>query len=93
MTDPQNVRCPFYGFSMHGFHLLHSNGNQCALMDCSYSPCAMEMAGRPVDLGTCMVAFDRPFTAGDMVRIQVHTEDGRTLLLASWTHEVCYQAT
>lgn len=48
-------QCPFYGMShpiMVG-HLLDSEGNQCALITSSHSPCKMEMAGQAPDWDKC----------------------------------------
>jgi hypothetical protein len=41
------------------FHLVRQDGNQCALITGSFSPCAEEMAGRPVDWRTCVLVKGR----------------------------------
>jgi len=43
------------------FNLLNQSGNECALITGSFSPCAEEMAGRPVDWRTCVLVKDRLF--------------------------------
>jgi hypothetical protein len=46
-------RCPFYGFNCFGEILMDSEGNQCALMMNSISPCQMEMQDLLPDWEKC----------------------------------------
>ncbi len=46
--------CPFYGFGMPlGRVMMDTEGNQCALVRGSHSPCAMEMNGQTPDWNKC----------------------------------------
>jgi len=52
------VRCPFYGFTWPEAtrRLLHVPGNRCGLALDRFEPCAMEEAGREVDMDECPTA-------------------------------------
>jgi hypothetical protein len=41
------------------FNLINQEGNECALITDRFSPCAEEMAGRPVDWHTCELVQHR----------------------------------
>ena len=46
-------KCPFYGFNgMYGM-FMDSEGNQCALITDSFSPCQMEMAEKTPSWSEC----------------------------------------
>ncbi len=47
--------CPYYGFhrSDEARALVAQNGNQCAMITTSYSPCLMERDGAAPDWETC----------------------------------------
>ncbi len=47
--------CPFYGFNGMFGPLRDSEGNQCALITESYSPCRMEMDGKEPDWNLCPI--------------------------------------
>ena len=53
VMDKKRPSCPFYGFYMAPGVLLDSEGNQCALIINSYSPCQMEMLARNPDWKKC----------------------------------------
>ena len=42
----QRHKCPFYGFHFAMGLFMDSQGNQCAMMNDSYSPCRMEIAAK-----------------------------------------------
>jgi len=54
--EKERYKCPFYGFygnaRMGG--LIDQEGNQCALITNSYSPCKMETCGIKPDLRMCV---------------------------------------
>lgn len=52
------ARCPFYGFSWPAasIRLSHEGGNRCGLALDRVESCAMEEAGRDVNMQTCPVA-------------------------------------
>jgi hypothetical protein len=48
------MTCPFYGkHDSRLAGLISSHGNQCAVVHTRFSPCRMEMAGLPVEWGSC----------------------------------------
>lgn len=49
LTPKQRPACPFYGFFMG----MDQEGNQCALIYDSYSPCPVEMKGQTPDWSKC----------------------------------------
>lgn len=53
--DKERHPCPFYGFYLSpiGGALLDQEGNQCALIKGSYSPCQMEMQKQTPDWNEC----------------------------------------
>jgi hypothetical protein len=57
-TRQGGVRCPFYGFAWPAAtsRLLHVDGNRCGLALDRVEPCAMEEAGREVDMEMCPTA-------------------------------------
>jgi hypothetical protein len=52
------ARCPFYGFAWPeaSLRLLHEGGNRCGLALDRVESCAMEEAGRDVDMQACPMA-------------------------------------
>ena len=54
-TEKQRHRCPFYGFYIAPGVLLDSEGNQCALITNSYSPCQMHICGELPNWGACPI--------------------------------------
>jgi hypothetical protein len=57
-STPQGARCPFYGFAWPAasHRLVHEGGNRCALALDRFESCAMEEAGRDVDMQACPMA-------------------------------------
>jgi len=59
----EQPNCPFYGHQFYPtrsraakappFILFDSRGNQCALIVDAFSPCKLEIDGRPIDWTTC----------------------------------------
>jgi hypothetical protein len=49
----ERYSCPFYGFYAGLGMLIDQEGNQCALIADSYSPCPMEMRREVPDLNKC----------------------------------------
>lgn len=52
------MSCPFYGCALHALRegevvVMLTNGNQCALMTSSHSPCRMEIQGAPHQWSEC----------------------------------------
>ena len=62
--DIKDTRCPFYGMTRIrlGNALIDQNGNACALITSSFSPCVMEMAHQKPDFNSC------EFSQGDHSR-------------------------
>ena len=58
-TDKSRPRCPFYGFHYAMGALIDSNGNQCAMIVDSYSPCQMERNGEEIDWNNCKLNNER----------------------------------
>ena len=56
--EVERSKCPFYGFNGMWGSLLDSQGNQCALITTSYSPCQMEMAGQQPSWNLCPMHRD-----------------------------------
>lgn len=58
--------CPFYGFNgMYG-RLMDQNGNQCALLRESHSPCQMEVEGNTPNWENC--PFNNDLSRRDIER-------------------------
>ena len=61
--DPLERNCPFYGYHLalvgRPFVLLNSRGNQCAIVVDAFSPCYLEIEGKPVDWRVCVRVADR----------------------------------
>jgi hypothetical protein len=58
-SKPQRyTRCPFYGFAWPAasLRLIHEGGNRCGLALDRVESCAMEEAGRDVNMQACPVA-------------------------------------
>ena len=58
-SEPQGgARCPFYGFAWPAasHRLVHQGGNRCGLALDRADSCAMEEAGRDVDVRACPMA-------------------------------------
>ena len=53
VMDKKRYACPFYGFYMAPGALLDTEGNQCALLTDSYSPCQMQVYGELPNFGAC----------------------------------------
>lgn len=55
LLDKTMYQCPFYGFytSHNAKALIDSQGNQCALITSSYSPCQMEMRNQTPSWNEC----------------------------------------
>ena len=45
--------CPFYGFHILLGNLIDQDGNRCALITTSYSPCQMEVAKKTPEWNKC----------------------------------------
>lgn len=58
-TEEQRERCPFYGFSGFSGILMDTEGNQCALVTGSHSPCYMEFQGQKPDWDECRYHTDK----------------------------------
>lgn len=82
------VRCPFYGFSWPPAtsRLVHVAGNRCGLALDRDDPCAMEEAGRAVDMEACPMAKGLSFfvrSAGPRITFVV-PEHPEGLSYAAW---------
>ena len=58
-SKPQGgARCPFYGFAwpVASHRLIHEGGNRCGLALDRVDSCAMEEAGRDVNMQACPIA-------------------------------------
>lgn len=51
----QRHKCPFYGFHMTYGLLIDQSGNQCALIEDSYSPCQMEIDNQTPNWDECLL--------------------------------------
>jgi len=52
-------KCPFYGFSLFGSTMMDQQGNRCALIIESHTPCQMEFKGEMPNWEKC------PYNIGD----------------------------
>ena len=52
-SEKDRPACPFYGFNAMMGILIDQNGNQCALITDSYSPCRMEMNSETPEWENC----------------------------------------
>ena len=70
-------QCPFYGFYLSQIRtLVNQNGNQCALITDSFSPCGMEMRHEQVNWQEC--PLNNPRTQHVVYEMRVF--DGRVQL-------------
>lgn len=55
VPEDARPRCPFYGmyFSVAMRLMVHQDGNQCAIITDSYSPCRMDYTGQNTDWSRC----------------------------------------
>ena len=59
VKEGERARCPFYGFSGIPGILMDTEGNQCALVSDSYSPCYMEFQGQKPNWDECRYHTDK----------------------------------
>ena len=82
------VRCPFYGFAWpeKTSRLRHVAGNRCGLALDRFEPCAMEAAGREVDMEECPTAARLAYfvrSAGPVIAF-ITPEHPEGLSYAAW---------
>jgi|SRR5882724_5771208 len=91
----RGARCPFYGFAWPAasLRLLHEGGNRCGLALDRVESCAMEEAGRDVDMQACPMA-DRfahfILSAGPVIAF-VTPDHPEGLPYAAWWHRTMLQ--
>ena len=66
--------CPFYGRAALLGRFVDQFVNQCALIVGSFSPCAMELASRPVDWNDCPVWWSRSPSVAEPMKNLVREE-------------------
>jgi len=84
-----SVKCPFYGFEWPAdtSRLVHVSGNRCGLALDRVEPCAMEQAGREVEIESCPTAKSLAYfirSAGPVIAF-VSPEHPEGLSYAAWS--------
>jgi len=81
---PQRTRCPFYGFNGMFGVMMDSEGNQCALINDSYSPCQMEIQDQRPDWTRCNLLRDNAIPEETLKNMRVFPKEFHPEGHTSW---------